>query len=124
VEQARNARAPLAGDPGRPARAPQARGAPIRRVPVGAPVATDEDEDADAAPDAVLFERLRALRKRLADERKVPAYVVFSDRTLQAMAAQKPGTADRLLDIPGVGQKKLDEYGDAFLAEISRAGPL
>jgi ATP-dependent DNA helicase RecQ len=112
VEQARNARAP------------QARGAPIRRVPVGAPVATDEDEDADAAPDAVLFERLRALRKRLADERKVPAYVVFSDRTLQAMAAQKPGTADRLLDIPGVGQKKLDEYGDAFLAEISRAGPL
>jgi ATP-dependent DNA helicase RecQ len=70
------------------------------------------------ADDAGLFERLRALRKRLADERKVPAYVVFSDRTLQAMAAQKPCTADGMLEIHGVGQKKLDEYGEAFLAEI------
>ena len=52
-----------------------------------------------------LFDRLRALRKRLADERKVPAYVVFSDRTLQAMAAQKPCTADGLLEIHGVGQR-------------------
>jgi ATP-dependent DNA helicase RecQ len=55
----------------------------------------------------------------LADARKVPAYVVFSDRTLQAMAAQKPYTADGLLEIHGVGQKKLDEYGEAFLAEIA-----
>ncbi len=70
------------------------------------------------AADAELFERLRALRKRLADERKVPAYVVFSDRTLQAMAAQKPCTADGLLEIHGVGQKKLDEFGEAFLAQI------
>ncbi|HEX4151657.1 MAG TPA: ATP-dependent DNA helicase RecQ [Steroidobacteraceae bacterium] len=69
-------------------------------------------------PDADLFERLRALRKRLADERRVPAYVVFSDRTLQAMAAAKPRTADELLEIPGVGQKKLDQYGEVFLEEI------
>jgi ATP-dependent DNA helicase RecQ len=44
---------------------------------------------------------------------------VFSDRTLQAMAAQKPGNADALLEIHGVGHKKLDEYGEAFLAEIA-----
>ena len=77
--------------------------------------------DAAETPDADLFERLRALRKRLADERKVPAYVVFSDRTLQAMAVEKPCTPDGLLEIHGVGQKKLDEYGPAFLAEIAGA---
>lgn len=76
----------------------------------------------EAPQDVELFERLRALRKRLADERKVPAYVVFSDRTLQAMALQKPRTVGRLLEIHGVGQKKLDEYGDAFLTEINAPG--
>jgi ATP-dependent DNA helicase RecQ len=67
-----------------------------------------------------LFESLRALRKRLADERQVPAYVVFSDRTLQAMAVRKPRTHDEFLEVHGVGQKKLEEYGDAFIAEIRR----
>jgi ATP-dependent DNA helicase RecQ len=70
--------------------------------------------------DPGLFERLRALRKQLADERKVPAYVVFSDRTLEDMAARKPRTREQFLDVHGVGQKKLDEYGDRFLAEILR----
>jgi ATP-dependent DNA helicase RecQ len=67
-----------------------------------------------------LFESLRALRKRLADERQVPAYVVFSDRTLQAMAVRKPRTPHEFLEVHGVGQKKLEEYGDVFLAEIRR----
>jgi superfamily II DNA helicase RecQ len=70
--------------------------------------------------DAGLFERLRALRKKLADERKVPAFVVFSDRSLQDMAARKPRTRDEFLDLHGVGQKKLEEYGNPFLAEILR----
>jgi ATP-dependent DNA helicase RecQ len=74
----------------------------------------------EAIPDAGLFERLRALRKKLADERQVPAFVVFSDRALQDMAARKPRTREELLDVHGVGQKKLEEYGDAFLAEILR----
>ena len=82
------------------------------------PEAVPEGKPGDGEVDAELFERLRALRKRLASERKVPAYVVFSDRTLQALAAQKPRTADRLLEIPGIGQKKLEEYGAIFLAEI------
>ena len=73
-----------------------------------------------APPASGLFESLRALRKRLADERQVPAYVVFSDRTLQAMAVRKPRTHDEFLEVHGVGQKKLEEYGDVFLAEIER----
>jgi ATP-dependent DNA helicase RecQ len=74
------------------------------------------------ASDADLFERLRALRKRLADERGVPAYVVFSDKTLQDMAARNPRTRDELLDVHGVGEKKLEQYGDVFLAELLRDG--
>jgi superfamily II DNA helicase RecQ len=73
-----------------------------------------------ATPDPELFERLRALRKALADERKVPAFVVFSDRTLLEMAARKPRTRAALLELFGVGQRKLQEYGESFLAEIDR----
>jgi ATP-dependent DNA helicase RecQ len=50
----------------------------------------------------------------------VPAYVVFSDRTLQDMAVRRPRTPDEFLEVHGVGQKKLEEYGDVFLAEIRR----
>jgi ATP-dependent DNA helicase RecQ len=71
--------------------------------------------------DADLFERLRALRRRLADERRVPAFVVFSDRTLQDLAARRPQTREEFLDVHGVGQRKLEEYGDCFLAELRRA---
>ena len=66
--------------------------------------------------------RLRALRKRLADERQVPAYVVFSDRTLQAMAARKPRTHEEFLGVHGVGERKLAEYAEVFLEEIRRLG--
>ncbi len=67
-----------------------------------------------------LVERLKALRKRLADARGVPAYVVFSDKTLQDMAERRPRDRLEFLDVHGVGQKKLDAYGDLFLAEIGR----
>ena len=77
-------------------------------------------EPTEAIADPGLFERLRALRKQLADERKVPAFVVFSDKALQDMAVRKPRTRDEFLDVHGVGQKKLEEYGDFFLAEILR----
>jgi ATP-dependent DNA helicase RecQ len=71
--------------------------------------------------DEDLFERLRGLRKRLADEQRVPAYVVFSDATLAEMAARKPRTETELLEIGGVGQTKLARYGDAFLDVIAGA---
>ena len=79
-------------------------------------------EPGDGTPDPDLFERLRALRKALADQRKVPAFVVFGDRTLLEMAARKPRTREALLELFGVGERKLEEYGESFLAEIRRQG--
>jgi ATP-dependent DNA helicase RecQ len=72
-------------------------------------------------PDAELLERLRILRRRLAQQRRVPAYVVFNDATLLEMAALKPTTLDELLQVNGVGQAKLDRYGETFLREIATA---
>ena len=73
------------------------------------------------AADAELFERLRALRLRLAQEAAVPPYVIFHDATLAAMAAARPVTEEELLALPGIGEKKLATYGKAFLEEIMAA---
>ena len=73
------------------------------------------------AADAELFERLRALRLRLAQEAAVPPYVIFHDATLAAMAAARPATEEELLALPGIGEKKLATYGKAFLEEIMAA---
>ena len=75
--------------------------------------------EGDIECDEILFERLRALRKKLADERSVPAYIVFGDTTLRSMAREYPATEDALTTIPGIGEKKLAEFGPAFLAEIN-----
>jgi ATP-dependent DNA helicase RecQ len=69
--------------------------------------------------DPSLFERLRALRKRLADEQGVPAFVVFGDKSLLDMAVRKPATPAEFLQVHGVGKAKLDRYGEAFLAAIN-----
>ncbi|HEX3593710.1 MAG TPA: ATP-dependent DNA helicase RecQ [Polyangiaceae bacterium] len=66
-----------------------------------------------------LFERLRRLRKTIADSRNVPAYVVFSDATLLEIAAKKPKTPSDLLEISGVGPKKIATYGAEFLALLA-----
>jgi ATP-dependent DNA helicase RecQ len=91
----------------RSARAPRTR---TRTVVLG--------HDADLV-DVELFDRLRSLRKRLADENGVPAYIVFSDATLKAMAEMRPATEDELLGVPGVGPAKLERYGTEFLAAIA-----
>ena len=70
------------------------------------------------AVDEGLFERLRTLRKALADENNVPAYVVFSDKTLLEMAAVRPHDAIEMRGINGVGEHKLSLYGEKFLEEI------
>ena len=70
--------------------------------------------------DAELFERLRVIRKRLADEQGVPAYIVCSDMTLRAMTELRPSSHGELLGVPGVGPAKVERYGDAFLEEIAR----
>jgi ATP-dependent DNA helicase RecQ len=69
--------------------------------------------------DDLLFEQLRALRKRLADEAGVPAYIVFNDRTLREMADRRPTSLAELLDVPGVGPAKLDRWGQAFVDTIT-----
>jgi len=68
--------------------------------------------------DEHLFERLRDLRREIAAEQEVPAYVVFSDKTLADMAARKPQNRAEFLDVFGVGEAKLERYGDVFLAAI------
>jgi ATP-dependent DNA helicase RecQ len=68
-----------------------------------------------------LFEALRAKRRELAQEAKVPPYVIFHDSVLRDMATTKPGSLRELGTITGVGERKLAAYGDAFLAVIREA---
>ncbi|HEY3243572.1 MAG TPA: RQC domain-containing protein, partial [Phycisphaerae bacterium] len=68
--------------------------------------------------DRGLFESLRALRRMIATERSVPAYVVFGDATLREMARVRPGTLRTLLNIRGVGQRKVEELGERFVQHM------
>ena len=73
-----------------------------------------------AASDDPLFEALRERRRELAKEQGVPPYVVFHDSTLAAMAALRPQTLEAFADLPGVGERKLQTYGPAFLEVIRK----
>jgi ATP-dependent DNA helicase RecQ len=90
------------------------------REPALAPVRASTSKTAAAADqyDTELFESLRAVRKELADNKKVPAFHIFSDAVLRAMARDAPETATQLRAISGVGDKKLADFGDQFLAAI------
>jgi ATP-dependent DNA helicase RecQ len=74
----------------------------------------------DIPCDEALFDRLKKLRRALADERNVPAYIVFSDVTLREIAARLPVTLEEFSAIPGVGAVKLAEFGRVFIEEVSR----
>jgi len=74
--------------------------------------------DSAQAYDQELFDKLRALRKRLADERKVPPYVIFQDTVLREMATLFPLSPENFGRINGVGARKLADLGDQFLAVI------
>jgi len=88
------------------------RGSPRgSRPPLGAGPADGE---------AALYQDLKALRKRLADAKGVPAYVIFSDATLQQMARFRPRTEAEFLALSGVGPKKLQQYGAAFIDLMGR----
>jgi ATP-dependent DNA helicase RecQ len=80
--------------------------------------AQGERRSALAGSDGVLFEALRAERTSIAKSLGVPPYVVFPDTTLIAFATERPRTSKELLGISGVGQSKLERYGDAFLDVI------
>jgi len=89
--------------------APKSRRAASARSTAGAVEGVDE----------ALFERLRALRRRIAHERGVPPYIVFGDRTLQELAARKPADLEALRGIRGIGEAKRADLGPAFLDEIA-----
>ncbi len=75
--------------------------------------------EGEIACDEILFDRLRILRKQLADERKVPAYVIFGDATLRQMAREYPDQEGRMEGIFGMGEKKRAEFGSAFASAIA-----
>jgi ATP-dependent DNA helicase RecQ len=88
--------------------------------PVTAPAAPEKRGRAgEIGCDEGLFEQLRRLRKQLADERNVAAYIVFSDVALRQMARYYPCTRGDFMRISGVSERKLAEYGAAFLDEIA-----
>ncbi len=70
--------------------------------------------------DEALFERLRGLRKKLAEKQQVPPYIIFSDKTLHEMCRHFPDTLSDMRLISGVGDAKLERYGEDFVREIKR----
>jgi ATP-dependent DNA helicase RecQ len=80
---------------------------------------TRYDEKSWEAVDTGLFDALRALRRQLAEARGVPAYVLFNDATLRDMARLRPNSTSALLNIRGVGERKLADLGDRFLEVIA-----
>ncbi|MBI4607054.1 MAG: ATP-dependent DNA helicase RecQ [Planctomycetes bacterium] len=99
-------------------RRPAARDAAGRASPVPASGGGPEEPDHDAA----LYEKLRALRRAIAEEERVPAYRVFHDRTLLAMARAVPRTEEELLAVSGVGRVTLELFGHRFLEVLRDHG--
>jgi DNA helicase-2/ATP-dependent DNA helicase PcrA len=75
--------------------------------------------DCPATYDEQLYDRLKAWRLNRAGEDKVPAYVVFTDKTLEAIAEVRPTTSQALLGISGIGTKKVEQYGSDVLELIA-----
>ncbi|MBR4132238.1 MAG: DNA helicase RecQ [Oscillospiraceae bacterium] len=89
-----------------------------RKPQTAIPAGKQKNPCGEAAVDADLFEQLRALRSDLARRARVPAYVIFHDATLRDMAAKRPTTAEELLTVSGVGERKAEKYGQAVLKVI------
>ena len=79
--------------------------------------AADDSEVADAA----VFEALRILRRTIAEERGVPPYLIFSDASLRDMARVRPLTLAKFRDVKGVGDWKLETFGERFVAAVRQA---
>ena len=94
--------------------------APAKKADKGSRPNKLSDAESWEGVDRGLFESLRGLRKRLAGEAGVPAYVVFGDRELRTMAKVRPTDRQTLAAIPGVGETKLAKFGDAFIQCITK----
>jgi ATP-dependent DNA helicase RecQ len=89
-----------------------------KQIEVGSPSRDQKARAGAIECDEALFKRLRGLRRKLADERNVPAYVIFSDVSLREMARNYPTTTTEFRQIPGVGEQKLKDFAEAFLSEL------
>lgn len=97
-----------------------AKGRPRKPRPEGRTRGASAAELPDLTPEqAELFEALRSLRTRLAREQQVPPYLIFNNATLEDMCRKRPTTPDELLEVSGVGAKKAERYGEAFLEVIA-----
>ena len=90
---------------------------PVRRAP-SSQKSVESGAQLDTPAQEAFFQRLRSLRKDIADEENVPAYIVFPDKVLREMVVQRPSNKEELLNLAGVGPAKLEKYGDAFLDAI------
>lgn len=85
----------------------------VRKKSASAAELTEKDRE--------LFEELRKLRAELARKRGVPPYIVASDKTLADLCGKMPHTREELLEVNGMGEKKVQMYGEAFLAKVREA---
>ena len=92
---------------------------PVSIVVPATTTPTLEENNLKKAGFELLFEQLRKLRKQIADEQSVPPYVIFHDSTLKLMAQVQPETLEQFGLLSGVGNRKLTQYGERFLAEIA-----
>ncbi len=115
---------PLLPSSARPAPVPSRRAKAMTCRECGRPLGTAAEkkrgrcEDCPASYDEELYERLREWRRARAEQDSVPAYVVFTDATLQLIAELRPRTPDALLKISGIGRQKLDRYGEDVLEMV------
>ena len=93
---------------------PSGRRKPARRNLEKVALLTEEPTDAERR----LFERLRGVRRAMADERNVPAFMILSDSTLRALARLRPKTREDLLRVPGIGPVKAETFGPRLLEAI------
>ncbi|QHT70528.1 DNA helicase RecQ [Rhodocytophaga rosea] len=97
----------------------------VKSEPIGIPKQNEViSKQSAASVKEHLLDKLKIIRKRLADSQNVPPYIVFNDHTLSEMVMKRPKNREQLLRISGIGQHKLDMYGDAFLIEINKFPPL
>jgi ATP-dependent DNA helicase RecQ len=91
---------------------------PVRRKKGEAPEKSRADTASWEGVDADLFEALRELRKQVAEERRVPPYVIFNDATLRELARVRPTTLEKMRLIYGIGDTKLRDFGERFLKRV------
>ena len=82
------------------------------------------DQKPEAMVDDQLFQQLRQCRKELADAAGIPPYIIFADATLRSMAQLRPQNLEQMLSVPGVGEYKLNKYGEKFLSVINSSGSM